>query len=144
LDPAKSILDLENLKAQYPKEPAILEKLAFVYAKEIKSADNKINLQNAEKAVQTYQELIQIDPKRVSAYNNTANIYYTMGHELEAIEFWEKAVHVDPTFLDAQLNLGKILYVKGKLKEAASHFESVLKIEPGNSEAIVYLKRMVE
>jgi TolA-binding protein len=51
---------------------------------------------------------------------------------------------VDPTFLDAQLNLGKILYVKGKLKEAASHFESVLKIEPGNSEAIVYLKRMVE
>jgi tetratricopeptide (TPR) repeat protein len=144
LDPAKSILDLENLKAQYPKEPAILEKLAFVYAKEIKSADNKINLQNAEKAVQTYQELIQIDPKRVSAYNNTANIYYTMGHELEAIEFWEKAVHVDPTFLDAQLNLGKILYVKGELKESAAHFEKVLKLNPGNAEAIIYLKKMVE
>ena len=144
LDPAKSIGDLEKLRDQYPTEPAILEKLAYVYAKEIRTRDNKINGAMAEKAVQTYQALVQADPQRVAAYNNLANIHYTLGRTDDALAMWRKATDVKPDFLDAQLNLGKILYTQGKLKESAQRFETVLRYDPNNAEAIVYLKRMVE
>jgi tetratricopeptide (TPR) repeat protein len=144
LDPAKSIADLERLAVEYPKEPAVLEKLAYVYAKEIKTADNHINRDMTNKAVATYERLIELDPKRLSAYNNTANILYTTGQVDAALAMWERALTVDPNFVDVHLNLGKIYYVKGRLKESAAHFEQVLKIQPGNNEAIVYLKRMVE
>lgn len=144
LDPAKTISDLEGLRAQYPNEPAVLEKLAYAYAKEIKTADGKVNMAMADKAAATYQTLLEKDPKRLSAYNNLANVYYTTGRADEAVATWKKAVAVDPNFLDAQLNLGKVLFAQGKLKESADHFERVLKIDPKNAEAIVYMKRMVE
>ncbi len=144
LDPAKTTSDLEELARQYPAEPSILEKLAYVYAKQIQLPGGKLDSVAARKAIDAYKRLIQIDPKRMAAYNNTANIYYTMGDVEQALSMWKLATEVDPTFLDAHLNLGKILYTKGRLKEAAAHFEKVLQIDPKNSEAIVYLKRMVE
>jgi tetratricopeptide (TPR) repeat protein len=144
LDPAKSIDDLEKLAAQYPSELSVLEKLAFVYAKEMKTPDDRINLPRAEAALATYQKIIDHDPNYISAYNNMANINYTLGRQDEAIRLWKKCVEVNDSFLDAHLNLGKILYVKGELKESAAHFEKVLKLNPGNAEAIIYLKKMVE
>jgi tetratricopeptide (TPR) repeat protein len=144
LEPAKSIEELEKLAAQYPTAPAVLEKLGYVYAKEMKSPDGKINSAMTEKAVGTYRRIVELEPTRVSAINNLANILYTAGRVPEAITFWEKAVQVKPDFLDAHLNLGKVLYVQGRLKESAAHFEQVLKLDPKNNEAIVYLKRMVE
>ena len=144
LDPATSIQDLKRLASQYPKEPSVIEKLAYVYAKEIKTPNNKINGPMAQKAIETYRKLIELDPKRVGAYNNLANIHYTLGQTDEAIRIWKKAIEVQPNFLDAQLNLGKILYTRGELKESAVHFNTVLTLDPGNAEAIVYLKRMVE
>jgi tetratricopeptide (TPR) repeat protein len=144
LDPAKSIQDLETLAVQYPHEALVLEKLAYVYAKEMKTTDDKLNLPMAEAALGVYQKLVEVDPSRVSAYNNMANINYTMGRHNEAISLWKKCVEIDPNFLDAHLNLGKTLYVRGDLKESAAHLEKVLELQPGNAEAIVYLKRMVE
>lgn len=144
LDPAKSIGELEKLRADYPSEPALLEKLAYVYAKEIQSVDNKINVDMTNKATEAYQALIKLDPQRVAAYNNLANIFYTTGRVEEALTAWREALKADPHFLDAHLNLGKILYVRGKLKESAQHFEQVLRLDPNNAEAIVFLKRMVE
>lgn len=144
LEPAKSVEALEKLALDYPTEPAVLEKLAYVYAKQMKTADGKIDAAMTEKAVGTYRRIVELDPTRVSAINNLANILYTAGRIPEAIQNWEKAVQVNPDFLDAHLNLGKVLYVQGRLKESAAHFEHVLKIDPTNNEAIVYLKRMVE
>jgi tetratricopeptide (TPR) repeat protein len=144
LDPAKSIAELENLKTQYPDEPALLEKLAYVYAKEIRTSDGLIDNSMAQQSIETYRHLIRVDPSRVGAYNNLANIYYTTGKIEEALSTWKEALSIKPDFIDAHLNLGKILYSRGQLKEAAQHFEHVLKIDPSNSEAIVYLKRMVE
>ncbi|MFN0117166.1 MAG: tetratricopeptide repeat protein [Elusimicrobiota bacterium] len=144
LDPAKSIQSLEQLHQQYPKEPSILEKLSYAYAKEMKTTDGKLNIIMAENAIRSYRLLSEIDPTRISAYNNMANINYTMGRVDEAVKLWKKAVEIKPDFLDAHLNLGKTLYVQGNLKESAEHFQTVLKIDSSSSEAIVFLKRMVE
>ncbi len=144
LDPAKTIDDMEKLREQYPDEPAVLEKLAYVYAKEIQTRDKHINTGMATKAASAYQALIAADPQRVSAYNNLANIYYVTGRTDEALTTWRKAAEINPAFIDAQLNLGKILYAQGKLKEAVPRFEAVLRTDPNNAEAIVYMKRMVE
>ena len=144
LDPAKSINDLERLAKLHPYEPALLEKLAYFYSKEIKTKKKKINAVMAQNAITTYQQLIQVDPNKVAAYNNLANVYYTIGQKESAIKTWKKAVREHPTFLDGHLNLGKVLYVDGKLKESAAHFETVLRLDPNNSEALIFLKRMVE
>jgi tetratricopeptide (TPR) repeat protein len=144
LDPAKTIGDLEKLAAEFPTEPNVFEKLAYVYAKEMKKPDGTINRDMTEKAIVAFQTVVSLDPKRVGAYNNLANIYYTIGQTDNALKTWEKAIEVKPDFLDARMNLGKIYYVQGRLKEAAAHFETVLKIDPNHAEAIVYMKRMVE
>lgn len=144
LDPAKSISDLEELRAKYPREISVLEKLAYVYAKEIRTTDNRVNTDMAAKSIAVYQDIIRVKPGHLGAYNNLANIYYTTGRTEEALSSWRKAAEIDPSFIDAQLNLGKILYVQGKLKESAQRFEAVLRGDPNNAEAIVYLKRMVE
>src|SRR5262249_37766840 len=98
--------DLEKLHSEYPKEPSILEKLAYAYSKEIMTRDRQINLDAANKAVAGYEALIQIDPTRMAAMNNLANVYFTIGKTDEAISMWEKAVQTNPKFLDAHLNLG--------------------------------------
>ncbi len=144
LEPAKTIRDLEALAQQYPSEPAVFEKLGFVYAKEIRTADNRLNVEMADKAIAAYEKARSLDPKRPAAYNNLANIQYTIGHVDEAMALWRQAIEQNPHFLDARLNLGKILYTKSQLKEAAEQFDAVLKDDPGNAEATVYLKRMVE
>ncbi len=144
LDPTKTVEDLERLAETYPNEPAVFERLAYVYAKQIKMPDNRIDLPMTTKAIATYERLIELDPRRMGAYNNLANIYYTIGRVPNAIQTWQRALAVNPDFTDIHLNLGKVLFVQGKLKEAAEHFESVLKKDPSNAEAIVYMKRMVE
>jgi len=144
LDPAKTVADLEDLAARYPREPLVMERLAFAYAKEIKTPQGKTNGEMANKAISSYQKVIQIDPGRLGAYNNLANIYYTLGNSAAAIDYWNRALAVDPQFLEGHLNLGKVLYVRGRLKESAAHFEKVLQIDPKNSEAVVYLRKMVE
>ena len=98
----------------------------------------------AQKAIATYQKIMSLEPNSLAVANNLGNIYYTVGQPVPAIRSWEKAVQIDPGFLDGHLNLGKVYYVRGELKKSAHHFEEALRIDPNNSEAIVYLKRMVE
>jgi len=144
LEPAKTIEQLEALAGQYPDEPAVLEKLAYVYAKEIKDPSGRFNGVMVRKAMSAYGQVLRVDPRRVGALNNLANIQYTIGRVDEALETWRQAVRVDPRFIDGHLNLGKILYTRGELKESAAHFETVLRIDPQNADARVYLKKMVE
>jgi hypothetical protein len=144
LDPAKSAQDLEALSARYPDEPRVVEKLAFVYAKEMKGPDGRLRPDMIQKAIAAYERLLVLEPSNAGAYNNMANIRYTAGQVPEALALWEKAVAVNPNFLDVHLNLGKIYYTRGDLKRAAEHFQIVQRLDPNNAEAIVYLKRMVE
>jgi len=144
LDAAKTIADLESLVKQYPKEPLVAERLAYVYAKEIKRPDGSVDPIMAEKALTAYRQLLVLDPARMSAYNNMGNINYTLGRIEPALQSWREAVKINPGFLDAQLNLGKVLFSLGRLKESSEHLKAVLQIDPHNDEAVIYLKRMVE
>lgn len=144
LDPAKTIADLENLAERFPDEIPVLEKLAFVYAKEIRWPDKSVDVPMARKAIAVYERVIALSPDHMGAFNNMANIYYTIGETERAVAAWRQAVRKNPRFVDGHLNLGKVMYVRGDLKAAASHFQSVLEADPGNNEAIVYLKKMVE
>jgi O-antigen ligase/cytochrome c-type biogenesis protein CcmH/NrfG len=144
LDPAQTIQDLEALTGKYPSEPSVWEKLGFVYAKQIQRPDKRLDLTMANHAIAAYERALALDPPRVSATNNLANIHYTIGQVDQAMTLWRQAIQEDPHSVDARLNLGKILYAQGRLKDAAEQFDVVLKEDPGNAEAIVYLKRMVE
>ncbi len=144
LQPAKTIADLETLSTRYPKEPAIMEKLAYAYAKEMKGIDGKIDPDMTAKAIGAYQRVLEADSNRVSAHNNLGNIFYTAGRAEDAMAEWRRAAELDPAFIDPRLNLGKVLYVRGQLKEASAWLQAVLKIQPGHPEASLYLRRMVE
>ena len=88
LEPAKTIEELEVLAREYPDEVALLEKLAYVYAKEIQTADKKINRLMADKAIATYTKILAIDGTRAAVYNNLANVHYTIGQVDEASVWW--------------------------------------------------------
>lgn len=144
LEPAKTISDLEALGRTYPREPLVIERLAYAYAKEMKTQSGVLNPVMTENAIAAYRRVIDLDSQRVSAHNNLGNILYTAGRADEAIAEWKKAAELDPTFIDPRLNLGKVLYVRGDLKQAADWFQSVLKIQPGHPEATLFLRRMTE
>jgi tetratricopeptide (TPR) repeat protein len=148
LDPAKTIAELEELSRLHPDQPAVFEKLGYAWAKEIRrrGADGKavVDAEAADKAVAAYEAAVRLDPARAGAYNNLANIHFTLGDRPRALENWARSLQAAPDQLDARLNLGKVYYLEGRLKEAAEQFRRVLELQPANDEATVYLKKMVE
>lgn len=144
LTPNQTIHDLEGLAQQYPSEPSVVEKLGFAYAKQIRTTDKRLDLNMARHAIAAYEQVCHLDPQRASAYNNLANIHYTIGDTDAAIKLWHVALEKNPHFVDAHLNLGKVFYTQGKLKQSAAELDAVLQDDPSNNEATVYLKKMVE
>jgi len=144
VNPSQTIHALEDIAKGDPDQIPILERLAYTYAKEMKTRDGTINPVAARNSIDVYHQIKKLDPRYIPAYNNLANIYYTLGQREKALLEWRAVLSIDPQFIDAHLNLGKVLYVNGDLKDSAQHFETVLQIDPDNAEAQVYLRRMVE
>lgn len=136
---ASTLNELETLALKFPKDPLLFEKLGYVCAKEIKT-----NPAMAEKALAAFQRATELDPSRWGAFNNIGNIYYTLGDKNKAIIYWERSLAIKPNQVDSRLNLAKTLYVSAKLKESAEQFKAVLELDPDNTEAQLYLRKMVE
>ncbi len=144
VNPEKAISDLESLNHQQERDPARLEQLAFVYAKQMRRVDGTLDADMGKKAIYTFRAVIDLNGSRAPAHNNLANALFTMGQPEAAAPEWRRAAELDDHYVDPRLNLGKTAYIRGDLKEAARWFQDVLKIDPSNAEAALYLRRMVE
>jgi tetratricopeptide (TPR) repeat protein len=86
--------------------------------------------QNLEKAVNTYQKAITVNP-------NSAYLYYNLGETLtkqkewdRAIKLYRKAVEINPLLAGFQYKLAEALVKKGNLEEAINHYQKASELNP--------------
>ncbi len=134
LEPARTIEDLQALAQKYPDQPAVHERLAWVYAKE----------HNFDKAIEHYLAANRLNPSLPGPLNNLGNIYFLQNDRAKAIAYWERSIQADPKQIDSRLNLATAYYYNGQLKPCVEQLKAVLNIDPRNEKAIVFLKRLTE
>ena len=134
VDSAKTLEELEELKNKFPNKHIIYERIAWIYAKE----------KNFNKAIENYLQVIKINPRSYSSYNNLGNIMFVLNNIDKAIEFYKKSIEINPNQVDARINLGIAYYYQGKINLAAEEFNEVLKIDSKNEKAIFYIKKIRE
>lgn len=60
---------------------------------------------NLDKAVELFNQAVEIDPNYTESYNNLGFAYYRKGEYRRAEEFFKKALEIDPNFEKARSNL---------------------------------------
>lgn len=84
--------------------------------------------QNA-KALEHYQEAIQINPKDARSYHASARIFLYTGQIEQAIFQAQKAAQLNTQYIDEYHKLGTILYNSNYIEEARSVFQNALQID---------------
>jgi tetratricopeptide (TPR) repeat protein len=82
------------------------------------------------RAIDTYQELLRIDPRHALGLNNLGAAFCKVGRYDDAQNCFNQALSVDPNFAEANNNLGNILRWKGLLGEAEILIRRALKANP--------------
>ncbi|XP_005176678.1 sperm-associated antigen 1 [Musca domestica] len=160
----KNRLNLEKIKASYPKIEEILEEAeangkGSIHAlsdieREKLSEDFRLRgneyfrAKEYEFALAEYTKAIQVYPeKAVGPYNNRAVTYIKQQRFLEAIKDCEACLALDPKNLKARLRLAEASYGHGRRRESYQLYINVLEVDPQNSialKAITELRKMFE
>lgn len=88
------------------------------------------------KAIETFDEAIAINPDEKSAWYNKGIAFDRLGEYEKSIEAYNRAITIDPDFADAWNNKGIALSRLGKNDEAIEAFDRVLEINPDDEYAL--------
>ena len=138
---------LQNSK-QFAEAAAMFEK-AIPLAKEKNLvaveehlADSYAGAKQYDKAVETYNKAIELDPNDSALHNSLGSTYAQMNKIPEAQAEFKKAADLDPTHAaQAYYNMGAIFYNTGKMDEAADAFKKASELDPNNAAAYALLGR---
>lgn len=104
--------------------PYFFENLAKVY----------LEMEDSEKAIELYSELLKVFPDNFSYLFNLASAYKLSNDNKKAIETYKKALEIEPNNVDAYYNLGHIYDNLGEPKEAVECYKKALNINPDDME----------
>lgn len=96
--------ELNVLRQVMPDSPDVLLQIANVYQAS----------QQTEKAIETYTQLIVVDPQNVSAFRGRADAYLSQGKQAEAIADYESALKFDSNNSGVLNNLAWVLATSPK------------------------------
>ena len=97
-----------------------------------------------EKAIKTYNELLNFEPMSAEVYNNIGVCYEKQGQVKMAAKSYEKAISINPRFYPSYNNLGIIYYRLKDFDKARAAYEQALQLNPGNSQSEVNLALVYE
>jgi len=63
---------------------------------------------NFDKAIELFNQAVELDPNYAESYNNLGFTYYKKGKYKRAEQFFSKALEIDPNFDKAKSNLNTI------------------------------------
>ncbi|MCK4557965.1 MAG: tetratricopeptide repeat protein, partial [Candidatus Aminicenantes bacterium] len=92
-----------------------------------------------EKAIQKFQEALQIDPKNSAAYTELGSSFEKSEKFAQAEESYKKAIKVRPYYSKGYHALGYFYYVHGRLAGAESMFHKATELSPGNTSSLLGL-----
>ena len=94
-------------------------------------------------AVETYTNIIHLDPKYKNAYYNLGYIYlvYLKNYNV-AIDYFNKAIACDPAYAEAFYNRAYAFELKGDINNARSDYQKAIDIKPKYQKALDGMKRI--
>lgn len=90
----------------------------------------------------TYLEILKIDPNNSVANYRTASIYFTRKDYVKSISHLSTVTKMYPFDYDSNLLFGKTLLAQGKNAEAKKYFEKAIEYNPQSEEAKSALKKL--
>ncbi len=90
----------------------------------------------AEDAIDYYEKVLRIQPRRAAARFELANALAAVGRSGEAVEHYRQVIEGDPVHAGAMNNLGFLLAGRGDLDEAIALYREAVKVDPGNVQAL--------
>jgi tetratricopeptide (TPR) repeat protein len=86
--------------------------------------------QDADRAIQDYDEAIRLDPNSAWAFDNRGLAYVKKGQIDRALQDYDQAIRVNPKFAVAYVNRGDALRSKGRYDRAIADFDQAVALEP--------------
>ena len=90
---------------------------------------------NLDKAIQSYQHALSLNPNYAEGYNNLGVVLKDKGNINKAIEAYQKALSLKPDYPEAYSNMGNVLKDKDKIDEAIKAYKKALSLKPNYPEA---------
>ena len=94
-----------------------------------------LDIRQPEKALEEFQNLIEIQPNSADAWKGRGNALFSLGRDLGALESYNHALSFQPNDVTSLNNKGKLLYKLHRYKDALETHEKVLELDPDNAEA---------
>jgi len=86
--------------------------------------------QQHERALEWFQEAVQLNPEYNEAYSNIGGILIQMGRPAEAVPHLERAITLDPENYEAFSNLGSAKHHQNLLDEAVEYYLKSIRLYP--------------
>lgn len=132
--PAATAAELEEKAKANPKDAGILLELAQAYQRE----------NNAQKAVETYEKAVSLDPGRDDLKNRLAGSYISVGQYDRAVKILEEVLSKNPDNKEAHYYYGHALVAKKEYKKALGEFEKYNRLAGENDPEVENVKRLIE
>jgi tetratricopeptide (TPR) repeat protein len=94
-----------------------------------------LDKRNYSKALDHYDQAIEIDPTYADAWNNKGIALHNLRKFKEAIDCCDMALKINPSYADAWNNKGVSLGKLGKYKEAIESYDMAIKVNPNFARA---------
>ena len=91
--------------------------------------------QDAERAVQSYDQAIALDPQHAMAYNNRGIARSDQGDLAGAVKDYDQAIALDPQYADAYNNRGVARRAQGDLVGAVKDYDQAIALNPQHADA---------
>jgi tetratricopeptide (TPR) repeat protein len=95
-------------------------------------------------SIDAYQNVIEMDPTYIEAYNNLGIVYQEIGNFSKALEVYQKAIELNPQYEKAYNNLGILFYLNARYEDSIEAFQKALAINPNNIESLSNLGTLLK
>ena len=86
-----------------------------------------------DKALESYNKILDIDPNNAEAYYNKGYTYYMLNQNDEALKDFDKAIKLDPDYANTYNGKGDVFYELEQYDEALINYDKAIALDPINT-----------
>lgn len=121
---SKALQTMEVAKGLFPNRIPTMLKLS----------ETQLIVKQYDKAIQTLNDVVRLDPQNAEAYFMIGTTLNQMGEKQRAINAFQTATEMDSKLIDAWISLGNI-YLEKKDRKAQQYYEAAVNSDPKNVNA---------